>query len=140
MIQIDKRTSFHNYGQSSKRLEIIYLRENFPELTLREIGEKVELTRERVRQILTTANLATKSLARISTPLPLCATCNKTLAHKRLKFCNQKCQFPNGKTTFQCSTCGMFKTVMTSAYRRISQKNSKIYCSRICRGRSRRKI
>jgi len=140
MIQIDKRTSFHNYGQSSKRLEIIYLRENFPELTLREIGEKVELTRERVRQILTTANLATKSLARISTPLPLCATCNKTLAHKRLKFCNQKCQFPNGKTTFQCSTCGMFKTVMTSVYRRISQKNSKIYCSRICRGRSRRKI
>ena len=140
MIQTDRPSSFHDYRHSSKRLKVIYLRENFPELTLREIGEKVDLTRERVRQILTTANLATKSLARIATPLPLCATCNKTLAHKRLKFCNQKCQFPNGKTTFQCEYCKESKTVMTSVYKARIQRNVKIYCSRICRDQSSRKI
>ena len=63
MIQLNKPTSFHDYGQASKRLEIIHLRENFPELTLREIGEKVDLTRERVRQILTNANLNTKTMS-----------------------------------------------------------------------------
>ena len=139
MIQLNTPTSFHDYKQASKRLEIIHLRENFPELTLREIGEKVDLTRERVRQILTDANLNTKSSARISAPLPLCATCNKTLRNRRLKFCSQKCQYPNGQTTFQCATCGISKTVMTSIYKARIQRNSKIHCSRTCRDQARRK-
>ena len=140
MIQLDKPASFHDYGQASKRLEIIHLRENFPELTLREIGEKVDLTRERVRQILTDANLNTKSSARISAPLPLCATCNKTLRNRRLKFCSQKCQYPNGQTTFQCSTCGISQTVMTSIYKARMKRNSTMNCSRTCRNQARRKI
>ena len=139
MIQITKPTSFHDYGQGSKRLEVIYLRENFPELTLRKIGEKVDLTRERVRQILTTTNLSTKSLARIPTPLPLCATCNQTLSNKRLKFCSQKCQHPNGRTTFQCSGCETFKTILTSSYKARVKRNSKMYCSRSCRDQARHK-
>ena len=139
MIQLDTPTSFHDYKQASKRLAVIHLRENFPELTLREIGEKVDLTRERVRQILTDANLTTKSLARIATPLPLCATCNKTLHNKRLKFCSQKCQYPNGQTTFQCAICGSYQTVMTSVYKARMKRNSTIHCSRTCRDHSRRK-
>ena len=140
MIQIDKPTSFHDYGQASKRLEVIYLRKNFPELTLRGIGEKVGLTRERVRQILIIANLNTKSLARIHTSLPTCIACDKTLSNRRLKFCSSKCQHPNGQTTFQCSDCGIFKTVMTSVYKARIAKNAKIYCSQICRDQARRKI
>jgi len=139
MIQLDRPTSFHDYRQSSKRLEIINLRKNFPELTLREIGEKVDLTRERVRQILINANLNTKSLARMSTSSPLCATCNKTLDNRRLKFCSQECQYPNGQTTFQCATCGISQTVMTSVYKARIQRNSKIHCSRTCRDQARRK-
>ena len=137
MIQTDRSTSFHDYRHSSKRLEIIHLRENFPELTLREIGEKVNLTRERVRQILIDANLNTKSLARMTTPL--CATCNKTLHNRRLKFCSQECQYPNGQTTFQCATCGTSQTVMTSVYKARMQRNSTIHCSRTCRDHARRK-
>ena len=139
MIQVDIPTSFHDYKQSSKRLAVTDLRKNFPELTLREIGEKVDLTRERVRQILINANLNTKSLARMSTSSPLCATCNKTLHNKRLKFCSQECQYPNGQTTFQCATCGISKTVMTSIYKARIQRNSKIHCSRTCRDQARRK-
>jgi len=139
MIQLNTPTSFHDYKQASKRLEIIHLRENFPELTLREIGEKVDLTRERVRQILINVNLNTKSLARITTPLTLCATCNKTLNNRRLKFCSQECQYPNGQTTFQCETCGTSKTVMTSIYKARIQRNSTIHCSRTCRDKARRK-
>lgn len=142
MIQLgmlfDGPKSFHEYKQSSKRLAVIELRKNFPELTLREIGEEVDLTRERVRQILTDANLNTKSLARISSQLTLCATCNKILHNKR-KFCNKKCQFPNGQTTFQCATCGTSKIVMTSVYKARMQRNSTIHCSRTCRDHSRRK-
>jgi len=140
MIKLDKPTSFHEYKQASKRLEIIHLRENFPELTLREIGEKVDLTRERVRQILTDANLNTKSSARISASLPLCAACNKILHNKRLKFCSQKCQYPNGQTTFQCATCGISQTVMTSVYKARMKRNSTMNCSRTCRDQARRKI
>ena len=139
MIQTDRSTSFHDYRYSSKRLEIIHLRENFPELTLREIGEKVNLTRERVRQILIDANLNTKSLARMTSPLPLCATCNKTLHNRRLKCCSQECQYPNGQTTFQCATRGTSQTVMTSVYKARMQRNSTIHCSRTCRDHARRK-
>ena len=140
MIQVDIPTSFHDYKQSSKRLAVTNLRKSFPELTLREIGEAVDLTRERVRQILTDANLNTKSLARMYPPLPLCATCNKTLHNKRLKFCSQKCQYPNGQTTFQCATCGISKTVMTSVYKARMKRNSTMNCSRTCRNQARRKI
>jgi len=136
MIQL----SFRDYKQASKRLEVIALRKKFSELTLREIGEKVGLTRERIRQILIDANLNTKSLARMSTLLPLCATCNKTLPNKRLKFCSQTCQYPNGRTTFQCATCGIYQTVMTSIYKARIRRNSKIHCSRTCRDQARRKI
>ena len=139
MIQVDTPTSFHDYKQASKRLAVTNLRKNFPELTLREIGEAVDLTRERVRQILIDANLNTKSSARISASLPLCAACNKILHNKRLKFCSQKCQYPNGQTTFQCATCGISKTVMTSIYKARIQRNSKIHCSRTCRDQARRK-
>ena len=139
MIQLDIPASFHDYKQASKRLAVTNLRKSFPELTLREIGEAVDLTRERVRQILTDANLNTKSSARISAPLPLCATCNKILHNRRLKFCSQKCQYPNGQTTFQCVTCGNYQMVMTSVYKARMKRNSTIHCSRTCRDQSRRK-
>jgi len=140
MIQLDIPASFHDYKQASKRLAVTNLRKSFPELTLREIGEAVDLTRERVRQILIDANLPTKSLSRISTSVIICATCNKTLHSKRLKFCSQKCQYPDGQTTFQCETCGTSQTVMTSVYKARMKRNATIHCSRTCRDQARRKI
>ena len=43
----------------TKREQIVMYRKKYPSLTLQEIGEKVHLTGERVRQILKSENLTT---------------------------------------------------------------------------------
>ena len=68
---------------SELRNEIVTLREENPNMTLREIGEIVNRTRERVRQILTSEDAETRSAKRIESdnrPDPICRVCNKSFS------------------------------------------------------------
>ena len=124
--------------KSSKRLTVIQLRKDNPGMTLEAIGQRVELTKERVRQILASENLSTRSIQRIPKPLPPCDPCGKPVSNRRLKYCGTRCRYPNGVTTFTCSYCEKSVTVMTSEYKSRTSRYDKIHCSRECRDNSRR--
>ena len=121
-----------NEIRNTKWEQAIEYRKTFPEMTLKEIGDAVGYTRERIRQILSKENLTTSSSGR-KKPKSSCLTCNQLVPRRRMLYCSPKCRFPNGKTTFSCSFCQNSITVMTSIFKRRSSTSSRIYCSRACR-------
>ena len=124
--------------KSPKRLEVMKWRVENPNMTLEQIGHMVELTKERVRQILASENLSTKSKQNMPKPLPPCKNCGEIVPHRRLKYCSNKCRYPDGITTFICSYCGIESTIMTSEYKNRISRYDKIHCSRYCRDNARR--
>ena len=120
--------------RNTKWQQAVDYRKAFPEMTLKEIGDAVGYTRERVRQILSTENLATRSSGRIDgKPKSLCGTCNQPVPRRRMLYCSQECRYPNRETTFICSYCKQSVTVMTSIYNSRASRSSNIYCNRTCR-------
>ena len=95
---------------TSNRATVVKLRKEQPNMTLQEMGEQIGISRERVRQILVSENLSTRSIKEVERrtfkPLPRCESCNlPTKAYNR-KYCSNNCRFPNGWTTFACYRCG----------------------------------
>ena len=132
---------FHNHDvpawANSSREVVKYLRNNHPEITLQEIGSHVGISRERVRQILSSANLETRSRGR-TLPMPDCRHCGTPLPNRRRRYCGPKCQYPNGKTTTYCHYCNKEIILMTSVYISRQSRSKHIHCSRDCRNNSRR--
>ena len=122
---------------NSSREVVKYLRNNHPEITLQEIGSHVGISRERVRQILSSANLETRSSGR-RLPMPNCRYCGTLLPNRRRTYCDSKCQYPNGKTTTYCHYCNKEIVLMTSIYTSRQFRSKYIHCSRECRDNSRR--
>ena len=109
-----------------------------PDMTLREIGEELGITRERVRQILTSEHLETRSTARIPTPMPPCKRCGNPVLYRKRLFCSRICQRPTGRTIVMCHSCGKEISLMTSIYKTRHARAAHIHCSRTCRDNSRR--
>jgi hypothetical protein len=123
-----------NTDRHTKWQQTIEYRKSFPEMTLREIGDAVGYTRERIRQILSEENLATRSSGRkFSKPKDPCLTCDQPVPRRRMLYCSPQCRHPQGKTTFSCTQCNQPVTVMTSVYKSRTSKSSNIYCNRTCR-------
>ena len=131
----------------------INYRNHYPDMTLEEIGINVGLTKQRVSQILTKANVETRSLKKIPAPFPNCQTCGKPVSHlqqidaltshqkasvRRRLFCSTACQFPQGKTSTNCHYCNKELIFMTSVYNTRLRRSRFIHCSRACRDSSRR--
>jgi len=120
------------------REKIIDYRKNHPYMTLESIGNNVGVTKERVRQILNSENLETRSLHRIPAPMPNCKVCSKPVTYRRRIFCSAECQYPGGRTTTKCHSCNKEITLMTSVYNSRLKRAKFIHCSRVCRDNTRR--
>jgi len=71
---------------TGSRTKVVELRTHHPHMTLIEIGEEVGVTRERVRQILVSENLETRSTARIPIPMPPCRRCGNFVPYRKRIF------------------------------------------------------
>ena len=119
---------------------IIQLRKAHPDMHLQSMEEKVGLTKERVRQILVSENLSTRSVKEVERrefkPLPRCITCNLPTKKYDRKHCSIECtikaRWPNSSTTFSCYRCGKKKTISTSQYKKRVQNYNHIHCSKSC--------
>ena len=143
-ISDNSETSYHvpnpateHIDRTTKQQRAIAYRKAFPDMTLKEIGDAVGYTRERIRQILAKENLSTRSRGRTPKPKPLCQGCSEPVPRRRMLYCSAECRNPNGKTTFTCANCNTNVTVMTSVYKSRLSKSSKIYCGRTCRDKGR---
>ena len=123
---------------SGSRIRVVELRTHHPHMTLREIGEELGITRERVRQILTSEKLETRSTARIPIPMPSCKRCGNPVPYRKRLFCSRICQRPTGRTIVMCHSCGKEISLMTSIYKTRHARAAHIHCSRTCRDNSRR--
>ena len=137
------------------RREIVTLRKENPEITLRQIGELVNRTRERVRQILVSENIETRSSKRVendSRPTPICRICHQEIisplktTHNRV-YCdecvsNHLSQIDTGlrrrripQIDISCAYCNTVMTMRETLYKRQQHKYKNIFCSSSCRSR-----
>lgn len=82
------------------------LRENNPCMVLREIGECVGVSRERVRQVLNKAQLRTRAWSDL---LRICPNCDKEFqaTNRKSIHCSRSCQAQFTWIPIICDTCGV---------------------------------
>ena len=109
------------------RESVKQLRLQHSDWTLQQIGEKVGLTRERVRQILKTSGLQTKKIFPV---LNKCIDCEKKKSGIYNSRC-QKCLYIKNSVFRSCEQCGT-----VNRYQLSYAKRTKInFCGRICHGK-----
>ena len=131
---------------------IVQTKINNPEFTLREIGEKFNLSRERIRQILVSVNMETRSAKRVeiaNTPLPICMMpeCENRVSHRPRTYCVVCVENGSWKThmgirrrripqiTIQCDYCSKDITMRETLYQRQRSRHKNTFCSQKCRSR-----
>ena len=129
---------------------VIQMRLEHPEFTLRELGEKFNVSREYIRQILSSANVETRSYNRVVSslmPLANCAIpdCENRIEKKGMTFCrrcidggywstflgSRKRKVP--RVTFQCKRCNKDITMRQTLYERQKRQYINTFCSQKCR-------
>ena len=86
------------------RTNIIRMRRNDPYATLKEIGDSFDITKERVRQVLSEAGKETRAY-RDQVP-HLCIGCGKQFNRLYNQFCSYECKRNETHTMLPCSYCG----------------------------------
>jgi len=134
------------------RNEIVILRKENPGMTLREIGELVHRTRERVRQILSSEDVETRSAKRVENanrPNPICRVCHKeftAIKDKKKKVYCRECM-SNGawnvdmglrrrripRIDVPCTYCSTIVNIRETLYKRKQKKHKNLFCSSSCR-------
>jgi hypothetical protein len=111
---------------------IVYLRQAHPCYTLKDMGNKVGVTRERARQICKRNHLPTKAI--IKPPqLYKCLNCDKETTNK--KFCSIHCSIEYNNPLVECEGCHKLFRRKKSQLSRRTQHAEHIFCSRECLGR-----
>ena len=96
------------------------------------IAEILDITRERVRQILKDAGLPTY----IPRHYGFCKLCGQDIPATRTTYCSAKCRTKASQITISCTFCGNSKTLRRSAYNAQVKRGYKyMYCSVECRQR-----
>ena len=118
----------HPLSQIGTNRELVnQLRLHHSDWTLQQIGDKVGLTRERVRQILKTSGSKTKKIYPV---LNKCIDCGKKKSGTYHSRC-QKCLYIKNSVFRSCTQCGT-----VNRYQPGLVKRTKInFCSRICHGK-----
>ena len=133
------RPNQQQFGYSNNR--VIELRQENPDMTLKAIGEKVGISRERVRQILKREGLTTVSTNGHTTsyrvPRGKCKTCGDQIGlDKELdaKYCSRACIQTKGRAIsfITCYRCGKVKSAPKTEAKWRAIKNEHTYCSRTC--------
>ncbi len=107
--------------------------------TLREIGDKFGISRERVRQILAEENLPTVSLRKRF----LCNYCGKVIRKQNKLFCNTKCFHEYTQVTLTCDYCGesfnrgmaRVRGILRPTFTRQKGHSVMFFCNNICKGK-----
>lgn len=141
-----KRRTLNLVPRGTNTAKAIALRKASPCMSLQDIGDKVGLSRERVRQILTRDGLVTKHVVRQTY---YCMNCGKPTRNMPRRwrryivdnevFCNGTCAKEFHTLTLTCSTCGkVFKRPageVINAAQHPLHKGGLIFCSKVCHGR-----
>ena len=121
------------------------IRQKNPCATLEEVGQRVGVTRERVRQLLKAQGLPTMSYR--PSRLFECLNCGASFPNRQgpkyqPKYCSRSCAHEHRVITLACLQCGsLFKRRETYILPRSRYKNPGMFCSTDCyrmwrRGRS----
>ena len=116
----------------TNRERVLELRESNPTMAAVRIAEILDITRERVRQILKDAGLPTY----IPRHYGFCKLCGQDIPATRTTYCSAKCRTKASQITISCTFCGNSKTLRRSAYNAQVKRGYKyMYCSVECRQR-----
>ena len=143
------RPNQQQFGYSNNR--VIELRQENPDMTLKAIGEKVGISRERVRQILKREGLTTVSTNGHTTsyrvPRGKCIICGNEIGlDKKIwyskkgvrhpQYCSQECSGSGLQyrsiSFITCYRCGKVKSAPKTEAKWRAIKNEHTYCSRTC--------
>ena len=104
-----------------------------PCATLEQIGQKADVCRERVRQILNKKRLPTRHFVQHY----ICLQCGKNLAYRKQPFCSKECRVIYNMIPMECSECGtVFYREKSFAFARlIRNKSGAMFCSKQCQGK-----
>lgn len=110
------------------------LRLNNPCMTLKSIGDSAGVTRERVRQILSSNNLPTKSYRVYK--LLQCRYCFKIIRAPRI-YCSKECREKDLYIYLECEECGkLVKRLAKDYIWRLKNRNYKhVWCNKRCQGK-----
>lgn len=116
------------------RSKVVEMRKSNPCASLGQIGRKLGITRERVRQILTSEKLPTRHI----TLHYVCNQCGKVMTKGQKIFCSIECFRAFHHITLICDECGKpFSRLMSDAVNQFKQgnkENKKLFCSKKCQG------
>lgn len=124
-----RNTHGQKVGETTK--QVLEIRNLFPDATASEISRLLNVSRERVRQILKAYHFCTK----MPPKLYKCNQCGKET--RRKLFCSRECLRAYYAVTYVCSYCG--KLVTQGSYnvrtRMLRSTTGLMFCNRICRGK-----
>ena len=118
------------------RDSVIRLRNNYPELTLENIGKICGVTKQRAWYILRNNRLPTKKVA--YPKMSLCKYCMQPFSVDKLfwGFCGNGCKDAYNYVERPCSFCGAIKKIRRARFlyklRRLKQYN--FFCNKKCLG------
>ena len=113
-------------------IDICMTRLNSPKATLQEIGDKFDLSRERVRQILKQMHLPTKAIR----PSLYKFNCYNCGIESKRRFCSIKCRSEYFFESLYCEVCNVeIKRLKSEIKRNIVKHDYKhTFCSKRCQG------
>ena len=122
-----------------KRLAIVQIKLDNPDITLQALGDKFNLTRERIRQVLISEGFITHRKPKTQD----CKYCSKSfivIEHQKNKlsiaYCSQRCKEDAHRVYLNCATCEKQYFLGSSEYRgrKRYKEHGNNYCSVKCRG------
>ena len=115
---------------SSNRDLVVSLRQLNPNMPAIRIAEALNISRERVRQLLNEADLPTYFRKQYG----LCELCGSEMPPNRKFYCSAPCRTKAKRITFQCDYCGRDKVLILAVYNAQKRRGYKhMYCSIQCR-------
>ena len=139
--KLEKQVESMENAQStmSTTEKVLHLRSVDPNLPAVEIARLLDVTRERVRQILSTAGLDTdvrKKILEEKLKEYKCQGCGGPLSAINRKYCSRDCFYNSIKATwiyFPCTNCGITVQIRGSMQKvRVSRGNKRTFCTRDC--------
>jgi len=133
MLTLIKDVGVGAFGGSinlTNREKVSLLRQQHPSMPAIRIAETLNISRERVRQLLTEAGLPTYFRKQYG----WCELCGGLMPATRKSYCSKECRTKAKRVTFQCDYCGQDKVLIRAAYDAQKRRGYKhMYCSIQCR-------
>jgi len=112
--------------------DVCLLRQFYPSMTLEAIGERFNVSRERIRQILKKAGLPTKA----QILRKYCLHCGKKRKNRYRNYCSKACYHYDTHTLIPCDVCGRLSEyhIKRVLWLQARGKQQHFFCSKHCNG------